>query len=75
MAKMRFEVRKDVRDTIELVEWAMTKNGSLHMSIGYLKAALEDTIMELPPRARQAQLEMLNRTFAKEVDRFGKNAA
>ena len=68
MAKMRFEIRKDIHDTIDLLERLMTKNGSVHMSMGYLKATLVETMMELPPAKRDMQLRVLRSSLSKEIE-------
>jgi len=68
MTKMKFEVRKDIHDTIDLLERMMTKNGSAHMSLGYLKATLVDVMMELPPRRREFHNRILNRSLELELE-------
>ena len=68
MTQLRFEVRKDIHDTVDLLERMMTKNGSAHMSLGYLKTALVDVLMELTPAKREIELYLLNRALERELE-------
>jgi hypothetical protein len=68
MSQLRFEVRKDIHDTVDLLERMMTKNGSAHMSLGYLKTTLVDVLMELTPAKREIELYLLNRALERELE-------
>ena len=68
MTKMRFEIRKDVHDTVDLLQRMLAKNFNENYAAGFMRATIVDAIMDLPPAKRDHHLRVLRRSLSIELE-------
>jgi hypothetical protein len=69
MARMRFEIRRDIDTLVTDISRRLADDVHPNYALGYLRYTLVDALMQLPPRKRDFEVRLLEKALAHENEK------